>query len=190
MKIADRDPLGPDFDLRLRAALDRIVPPTPYPSGARYKLMAIALNRRTLGFASLLAAASAAGIVLLSGFAATGSPNPVVWSQRAASTIQSVSHIPDAPKAEPSEVPSSTPSGSAVRQGDISQPSPAPHAKSSEDQRPEGSDGSWKTPHPEPSESPDPSHNQAPSDDGQPHSQNWSQSQDWSYSHYQNPLDH
>jgi hypothetical protein len=182
MKIADRDPLGPDFDLRLRAALDRIVPPTPYPSGARYKLMAISLNRRTLGLASLLAAACAAGVVLLSGFAATGSPNPVVWSQRAAATIRSVGHIPEATKAEPAQTSPSISSGSTAQPGANSQP--ADGSRSSEDQKTNGSEGSWKTPHPESTESPDPSHNHGASDNGQDNSH------DWSHSHDQNPHGH
>jgi hypothetical protein len=52
-----------------------------------------------------MVAVGVAGL-LLTAYAATGSPNPVIWTQNAASAINSVTHGPEPiPTAEPSSAP-------------------------------------------------------------------------------------
>lgn len=165
MPTAEHDPLGPDFDRRLGAALDRVMPPTPNVTGARYRLTSATLPRRALRLGSALAAAGALGVVSLSAFAATGSPNPVVWTERAASTI---SHIPEAgPKSEATQNPPSSQNGApSAAQGGTAHPSPAHSEKPADGQHPDPSDHPESSSHPEPSESPDHSSSHQPSDDG------------------------
>ena len=102
MPIPERGAMGPGFDRRLKVALDAVVPSAPL--FARYFLTTPARSSRQWRFASALVGVGAVGVMALSAFAETGSVNPVVWTQRAASTIQSVSHIP-----ETSPPPSPTP---------------------------------------------------------------------------------
>lgn len=52
--------------------------------------------------APVLLAGAATVLLALSATAATGSPNPVVWTQRATTTIESVGHADVAPSPEPS----------------------------------------------------------------------------------------
>jgi hypothetical protein len=165
MPIAEQGPLGPDFERRLRAALDRVAPPTPYVSGARYRMTAARLPRRALRLATLLAAAGAAGVVSLSAFAATGSANPAVWTERAASTIKSVGHIPETPKTDPGQTPPSGQSAPPATRGGTPHSSPAATPKPDQGEHSER-DHPERSPHPEPSPSPRPSPSPEPSDDG------------------------
>lgn len=87
---------GPDFDARLKAALDRAVPPTPHFAFARYR-SSIPKARLIRRLAPALAGIAAVGITAISATAATGSTNPAVWTQRAASSIELISH----PKPKP-----------------------------------------------------------------------------------------
>ena len=92
------DPLGPTFEWRLRAALNGVQPPHSAP---RYQSVT-ALG--TLGTALLRAApvvAVAVAGLLLTAYAATGSPNPVIWTQNAASAITAITHQEPNPTAEP-----------------------------------------------------------------------------------------
>jgi hypothetical protein len=95
MQIADPRLLGPRFERRLKAALDSVVPRTPHFSEARYRSASWARSHRPWRLAPAFVGLAAIGITALSAAAATSSPNPAVWTQRAVSTIQSVSHIPD-----------------------------------------------------------------------------------------------
>lgn len=157
MPIPERDRLGPGFERRLKAALDRVAPPSPLLSSARYRSGAAALPGRAWRLVPALVAIGAAGAALTAA-AATGSPNPAVWEERAGSAIQSVSHQPAAgpkavrtPRPEPSRQPSSgkgtEPGHATPSSGHEQEPqrSPAPT------ERPEAS------PSPEPSPRPSPS---------------------------------
>lgn len=94
MPITERGKLGPTFDRRLTAALDRVVPPTPHLAGARYRsAMQPIRSGRIWRLAPALVGIGAIGIIATSATVATGSTNPAVWTQRAASSIKSVSHI-------------------------------------------------------------------------------------------------
>lgn len=104
MPIIERGALGPGFDRRLKVALDAVVPSAPL--FARYFLITPVRSSRPWRFASALVGVGAVGVMALSAFAETGSANPMVWTQRAASTIQSVSHIPET---SPTPPPSATP---------------------------------------------------------------------------------
>jgi hypothetical protein len=165
MPNADHDPLGPGFDRRLKAALDRVTPPASSP---RYAYQAVA-GLRPWRLASVVVAAGAACLLALTAVAATGSPNPVVWTQRAASTIGSVGHAPEAsPSPEPSKPPHATPHSAPskpVQQTEHeASPSPRHSEQPSESPRPEPSDSgnpggdhhSESSPSPSPRPSPGP----------------------------------
>ena len=109
------DPLGPGFEVRLHAALDRVQPPHSAP---RYQSAhAAGTLRRAMFRAAPLVAVAVAGL-LMTAYAATGSPNPVIWTQTAASAIGSITRGPEpGPTAEPSAAPVQEP----VRR--LSQPS-------------------------------------------------------------------
>lgn len=118
MQITERGKFGPAFDRRLRAALDRVVPPTPHLAGARYRAtMQPIRSGRIWRLAPALVGIGAIGVMATNATVATGSTNPAVWTQRAASTIKSVSHIAQSrpgpgPKPKPSQgAASSQPSG-------------------------------------------------------------------------------
>jgi len=131
------DPLGPGFEWRLRAALDPVQPPNSTP---RYQsVTALGGMHAALRHVAPVVAIAVAGL-LLTAYAATGSPNPVIWTQNAASAINSITHGPEAsPAAEPTSAPVQMPSRSS------SQPS-------SEQEKPEAPERS------EPAEPRDDSH--------------------------------
>jgi hypothetical protein len=88
MPIPENDPLDPGLKSRLKAALDQVTPPPALP---RYA--AATTGRARVGRAASLALAAGASVLLaLTATATTGSPNPVVWTQRAASEIEAVEH--------------------------------------------------------------------------------------------------
>lgn len=91
------------MEWRLRAALDRVQPPHSTP---RYQSAHPAGTLRSAIFrAAPLLAVAVAGL-LMTAYAATGSPNPVIWTQNAASAISSVTRGPEpSPTAEPSAAP-------------------------------------------------------------------------------------
>jgi outer membrane biosynthesis protein TonB len=165
MPILEKDELGPGFEKRLKAALDRVVPPSPLLSTARYRSAPAWLPSRRWRLAPALAIAVGAAGVALTAVAATGSPNPVIWTERAGFAIESVSHIPGAspkahqsPRPEPSrgstpgqETEPSHPTPSSGREVEPS-PSPEPTERSEASPRPEPS----TTPHENPESSPSP----------------------------------
>jgi hypothetical protein len=97
------DLLGPGFAWRLRAALDRVQPPQNAPS---YLSVTPRGALRTVFLRAAPAVAVGVAGLMLTAYAATGSPNPVIWTQNAASAITSITHAPEpVPTAEPSSAP-------------------------------------------------------------------------------------
>ena len=146
MPSTEHNPMDPDFERRLKSALDRVTPPSSPP---RYESATAGI--RPMRFAPALLAGATAILLPLAATAATGSPNPVVWTQRAVSTIESVGH---APEASPSPPPSPERSKETPR-SDTEAPTHEPDHEASP--RPEPSDHPEESPRPEPSESPEPS---------------------------------
>lgn len=143
MPMTRRYAVNPIFEWRLRAALERVTPPWSPP---RYQTgLAVA---RPWRLAPVLLAGAATVLLALTATAATGSPNPVVWTQRATTTIESVGHAPEAsPSPEPShEAPRST-----------SAAPPTHEAEHEASPNPEPSESPEALPRPEPTESPSPS---------------------------------
>jgi outer membrane biosynthesis protein TonB len=148
MPNTDHDPMDPGFEWRLKAALDRITPPASRPRYASASMGGV----RSWRIAPVLLAGATAVLLAVTATAATGSPNPIVWTQRAASTIESVGHAPEAsPSPEPSpERSEETPNGGAA-----AQPTNEPEHEASPS--PEPSEHSEQSPEPEPTTSPSPS---------------------------------
>src|SRR5205814_10429882 len=95
----DQDPMPDAIRWRLRAELDRV---RPLHSSPRYAA-ARRLGSWRLAPAGL--AAGAVGLVALTAFAATGSANPVGWSER----IGTVFEPAGPPQAAPPSVATQTP---------------------------------------------------------------------------------
>jgi hypothetical protein len=109
MPITDHRALDRVLESRLRAVLSRITPPTPLFADARYRSEVAARSSRVWRLAPALVGIAAIAIMATSATVATGSTNPAVWTERAATTIDAVRHIPDSsPKAarSPKPVPS------------------------------------------------------------------------------------
>jgi hypothetical protein len=167
MQIADHRLLGPRFERRLKAALDSVVPRTPNFANARYHSVRWARVNRPWRLAPAFVGLAAVGITALSAAAATGSPSPAVWTQRAVSTIQSVSHIPETGPSPPQNA-APAPRGSAPvseqkvtshatpASGRQAEPTDQPKASdrpegsppSDESSRPDHSNQSWPSPTP------------------------------------------
>jgi uncharacterized membrane protein YgcG len=136
------DPLGPDLTARLKAELDRVEPRHTSP---RY--LSSPMRPLTFRLAPALLAASVIGILALSAFVATGSPNPVVWGERVVTVLQ-----PGAPSSDDDHtVPGATPSHSPERES----PEPTETAEPQETPGGEGSSESGSSP--EPAQSAEPS---------------------------------
>jgi outer membrane biosynthesis protein TonB len=169
MQIAERAMLGPGFERRLSAVLDRVAPPTPLFAAARYRSM---MPPRSSGIWRLVpAAVGIAAIVVMATSATveTGSANPAVWTQRAAATIQTVRHLPDS-KPAPNPVPPSS------QPADTSRPVPAHSADTKPTPETEPSDGPERSTTPasspltsddsNPPDSNDPSRDSSPRESG------------------------
>jgi hypothetical protein len=118
-----KHPIAPGFDWRLKAALDRITPPPVMP---RYAMAQHAF--RPWRLAPIALAGAATVLLALTAVAATGSANPVVWSQRAASTIEAVGR---APETSPSPVPSPERSPNTTRRAPAAAPTHGSQSKAS-----------------------------------------------------------
>jgi hypothetical protein len=140
------DQLGPSFDRRLRAELDRSKPPTPRPESARYSQIPPGYGR--LGFLKpAVAVAAALALVTVAASAASGSPNPSVWKERALTTVQEVTQTaPPSPTPEP-------PKASPIQPAPAAQPEPS-EAPEPNRESPEPSGGTRQ----EPTESPESSY--------------------------------
>lgn len=145
MRNTDSGPLDPGLAWRLKFALDRITPPATFPRYAGQPVPGLQRWR----VAPMLVAAAAACMLVLTATFTTGSANPVVWTQRAATTIQSVQHAAAAAPNPQSTVPVlASPHTSArptQQAGRVKVPSPRPSALPAASPRPEHSDrwGSW-----------------------------------------------
>lgn len=169
MPITDDELLGPGLEKRLKAALDEVVPPSPSLSSARYRLGAARRLSRAWRFAPALVAIGVAGVAVTA-TAATGSPNPAIWRDKAGTVIQNVGHFPGtSPKPAQSPKPrsagGSTASHPTPLSGHESEPkqSPEPTERPEPTQRPEPSPSSEPTERPEPSPTPDSSGGSEPS---------------------------
>jgi hypothetical protein len=132
MSRTDRDPLGEGFTWRLRAELNRVVPRYSFP---RYGSPAARHLPGTWRIAPVGLSAGVIGIVALTAYAATGSPNPVVWTERIVTTVQP--NVTTEPGPSPAPSPPST-------QRAVAPPPPAPPTHQAQ-----------PTPHAEPSEGPE-----------------------------------
>jgi hypothetical protein len=98
-----------EFDQRLRALLNHSLPPTPRPERARDSRV-LGGTQSMVGFKVALAAACA--VALTVGVSAiTGSADPSVWTQRAVTTVQSVTQqrVPSpTPETEQPQQPAQT----------------------------------------------------------------------------------
>src|SRR5260370_11641154 len=112
------DQLGPSFDKRLRAELDRFKPPTPRPESARFSRMSPGYGG--LGFWNpAVAVAAALALLTVAAWAASGSPNPSVWKDRAWTTVQEVTQTaPPSPTPEPTKA-------SPIQPAPAAQPEPS-----------------------------------------------------------------
>ena len=142
MPSADENPLGPDFERALRGELDAVRPPFTSP---RYA----AARPRGLGWRLAPAALAVAlvGILGLTAFAATGSPNPAVWTRRVITIINTGQSSPT-PSPSPTE-------NEGTGAGPTASPEPTERPEPSESPEPR------ETPEPresaEPRQSPEPS---------------------------------
>jgi len=148
MPRIEHDPLNPVFTWRLKAALDRVTPPASLP---RYAFASMG-RVRPWRVAPFLLAAAMVVLLALTATATTGSPNPVVWTRDAASTIQSVGHTPEtvpgpqpAPEQAPAKPARSAPAAPAAAA--THQPKQVKAPTPSRCEQPEGS------PRPEPTDS-------------------------------------
>ena len=153
MPNTEDDPLDRGFDWRLKAALDRATPP---PSNPRYASSVMG-GARAWPLVPALVAAGATVLLAISAAAFTGSTNPLVWAERAGSTIQTVGHAPEAaPSPEPS--PTTPRIAPAVQ----AQPTHEPDQQAKETAEPKES--------PEPKEKPEPTDSPEPSSNSGNHS--------------------
>ena len=158
MSTIERDPLGPGFERRLKAALDSVAPRTPSFYGARYRSALWARSRRPWRLATALVGAGTVVLIALSAAAATGSSDPTVWTKRAAATIQSVSHIPEAsPNPPPNPAPEPRGTAPIVHPAAPSHDNPTPARTAEPTDKPEPSDEPEQSPRPDHSGQPWPS---------------------------------
>ena len=162
MPKTDPDPFGPQFGTRLRRALDRI---EPVNSAPRYQSIGAAPRMTALRLAPFVLAIGLTGILGLTAWAATGSADPAVWTNRVETVInegltnpspeatppatQTNAPLPAGPAravpARPTQRP--TPSGDDERES--SQPSSAPRLSHSPGVWPSPSPASSPLPHDE-----------------------------------------
>lgn len=141
------DQLGPDFDERLQAELDRFPPQTPLPEKARFGLPQPRYRR----FGRMQLAQTMAGVLAVMTVAAASAASgtdPSTWPQRAVTTVESVTHV-----VEPNPTPS-TETQAPTRPRAKTEPA---KTTAPEHESPDPSDGS----RPEPKDSPEPSSGQS-----------------------------
>ena len=131
MPNADDDQLGPELEERLRGELDRV---QPRYSSPRY----VAASRRPIIWRVAPAAlvVGVLGILGLSGYVKTGSPNPVVWTERVVTVVHpnTASPAPGRSPGEHESGPATTPAHNPEHKA-----SPAPTEKPESGQSPEPS---------------------------------------------------
>jgi len=144
MSKTDPDEIDPLLKARLRAELNAVRPPSSLP---RYATAGPPI--RAWRLAPVALAIAFTGILALTAFAATGSPNPAVWTNR----VETVINPPS-----PSSAPESESTGEP-RIGSPAAPTHRPTAEPSEQPEPANT--------PEPTESTEPAQSPEPSDDHQ-----------------------
>jgi hypothetical protein len=128
MPRTDPDPLGDGFKWRLRAELNRV---RPLYSSPRY--LSPARNRiGTWRFAPAGLAAGVASLLALTAFAATGSPNPVVWTEKIVTTIETQ----PAPEPTSTQEPTPEPSRHAPPPASPNEAQPSQEAEPSQRSEP------------------------------------------------------
>lgn len=90
MPRIDPDGLHPTLIARLRAELNRVRPPQNQP---RY--LSVGAPTHAWRLAPIALAIACTGILALTAFAATGSPNPAVWTNRVETVISPPSPSPE-----------------------------------------------------------------------------------------------
>ena len=149
MPKIDPDGLHPTLIARLRAELNRVRPPHVEP---RYLTSPAPI--RAWRLAPVMLAIAFTGILALTAFATTGSPNPAVWTNRVETVINPPSPSPS-PEAEPTEAQSQAAPGApptsrpTTRPTDKAEPTGSPEHESPEP----GDDHASPTPSPSPSSS-------------------------------------
>lgn len=128
--------MDPTLKARLRSELDRMVPRPVAPRYATSRAPAAAWR-----LAPVVLAIAFTGILALTAFAATGSPNPVVWTQRVQTVIN-----PPAPTPADEGAPPQQPEHHATA-------APAPPKQQ---ESPEPSERPAPAQSPQPRESPEP----------------------------------
>lgn len=142
MPTTEDDSLGPPLERQLRRELNRVRPPYASP---RY-LSEAHPRVRMWRFAPVALGVSLASILALSVSLATGSANPVVWTQRVVTVIESnPAPTPEASPVQPKAAPLAGQTQMPKRDAPATSQAPA-HSETPD---------SGQTP--EPSESPEPS---------------------------------
>ncbi len=99
------DQLGPDFDERLQAELERFRPPTPLPQSARFSQPPLRY-RRLGGLKVALAMVGALAVLTVVAASAASGTDPSTWPQRAVTTVESVTHVGESsPAPAPEKLP-------------------------------------------------------------------------------------
>ena len=142
MPKTDDDALGPALERRLRRELNRVQPRFSSPRYASVAHPRVRMWR----LAPVMLGVSLVSILALSGFVATGSANPVVWTQRVVTVIES--NPPPTSEPSPAQPKAAPPAGAAH--------TPEPQAPATSEPR-EGSETPEPGRTPEPTESPEPS---------------------------------
>lgn len=145
MPRSDRDPLGPYFPWRLRSELDRVQPRWSSPRYLTPRVRAWRLAPAALALALT-------GLLGVTAYAATGSANPTVWTER----VETIFH-----PTPPTPTPESGPPAAAPQ----AVPPPIHKATAAPSQKAEPSDRSLGGGSPQPSHSPEPRESPEPGDD-------------------------
>jgi hypothetical protein len=153
MSKTDQDALDPLLEARLRAELNAVRPRSSPP---RY--MTAAAPIRAWRFAPVALAIASTGILALTAFAATGSPNPAVWTNRVETVIN-----PPSPAPSPESEAGPSPSQAAPTTTPVHRPAAPPAESAEPTNAPEHESPEPSDEHESPNPSPSPS--DSPSDD-------------------------
>jgi hypothetical protein len=145
MSKTDPDELDPLLEARLRAELNRVRPPDGEP---RYLTSATPI--RAWRLAPVMLAIAFTGILALTAFAATGSPNPAVWTNRVETVIN-----PPAPSPSPESGPAESHEQGAPAALPTHEPAESAEPTSSPQHESPEPSGDDQTPNPSPSPSGD-----------------------------------
>ena len=135
MPKTDRDPLGPELGWRLRSELDRVQPRFSTPSYLNPTRV------RPWRLAPAALALALTGILGLTAYAATGSANPAVWTERIVTVVHPI---------PPTPTPELTPTPAQPKAAPAPKPTAEPTERAEPTNRPEQSAS------PAPPESPEP----------------------------------